>query len=386
MKKILFIANNNIGTGLSGGDRIFLELYRYWQKNINVSILGSAETKNLLLRYKLPNNNFYLSDSADNDPIIIHQIKRLIKGIIWIIKNNSIINNLDYVYSTSDFYHDSLAALIIKIFHPKIIWIAGYYLDSPNPFSPSSPYNQTHRFFQGLIYFIGQIPVKLFINHFADIVYITSDPDKKLFPRKKTIVIRGGVDTSISQKYFQNSKNTTKIYEAVFLGRLHPQKGVIELIDVWNNVVSVKPNAKLAIIGDGNLEPLIKQKINKLGLNKNITLFGFQDGDKKYQIFQQSKTVVHPAIYDSGGMAAAEAMSFGLPGVSFDLEALKTYYPKGMIKTQCFNLELFANNILQLLDNKKLYLQYSKEAKELIEQHWSWQTQAEKIFDLTFKN
>ena len=57
-----------------------------------------------------------------------------------------------------------------------------------------------------------------------------------------------------------------------------------------------------------------------------------------------------------------------------------------MIKTQCFNLELFANNILQLLDNKKLYLQYSKEAKELIEQHWSWQTQAEKIFDLTFKN
>ena len=85
-------------------------------------------------------------------------------------------------------------------------------------------------------------------------------------------------------------------------------------------------------------------------------------------------------------MAAAEAMSFGLPGVSFDLEALKTYYPKGMIKTQCFNLELFANNILQLLDNKKLYLQYSKEAKELIEQHWSWQTQAEKIFDLTFKN
>ena len=226
----------------------------------------------------------------------------------------------------------------------------------------------------------------MFINHFADIVYITSDPDKKLFPRKKTIVIRGGVDTSISQKYFQNSKNTTKIYEAVFLGRLHPQKGVIELIDVWNNVVSVKPNAKLAIIGDGNLEPLIKQKINKLGLNKNITLFGFQDGDKKYQIFQQSKTVVHPAIYDSGGMAAAEAMSFGLPGVSFDLEALKTYYPKGMIKTQCFNLELFANNILQLLDNKKLYLQYSKEAKELIEQHWSWQTQAEKIFDLTFKN
>ena len=42
--------------------------------------------------------------------------------------------------------------------------------------------------------------------------------------------------------------------------------------------------------------------------------------------------VVHPAIFDSGGMAAAEAMAWGLPGVSFDLPALKTYYPQGMIK------------------------------------------------------
>jgi len=31
-------------------------------------------------------------------------------------------------------------------------------------------------------------------------------------------------------------------------------------------------------------------------------------------------------------MAAMEAMAWSLPGVCFDLEALKTYYPKGMVK------------------------------------------------------
>ena len=31
-------------------------------------------------------------------------------------------------------------------------------------------------------------------------------------------------------------------------------------------------------------------------------------------------------------MAAAEAMAWGLPGVSFDLESLKTYYQKVWLK------------------------------------------------------
>jgi len=54
-------------------------------------------------------------------------------------------------------------------------------------------------------------------------------------------------------------------------------------------------------------------------------------------------------------MSAAEAMAWGLPGVSFDLEALKTYYPKGMIKTPCFNHDKFAANIINLLSNQSLY-------------------------------
>ena len=54
---------------------------------------------------------------------------------------------------------------------------------------------------------------------------------------------------------------------------------------------------------------------------------------RSLRIFKDSKIVLHAAIYDSGGMAACEAMACELPGVSFDLPALKTCYPKGMFKT-----------------------------------------------------
>ena len=106
-------------------------------------------------------------------------------------------------------------------------------------------------------------------------------------------------------------------------------------------VCAAKPNSKLAMIGVGELENEAKAKINKLGLESNIVLFGFKDGYEKLKIFKDSRVVVHPAIYDSGGMAACEAMACGLPGVSFDLPALKTYYPKGMLKTPCYDLEAF---------------------------------------------
>ena len=47
----------------------------------------------------------------------------------------------------------------------------------------------------------------------------------------------------------------------------------------------------------------------------------------------------------------------------FDLEALKTYYPKGMIKSKCFNFSDFAKNILKLLDDKKLYQKYGQQRR-----------------------
>ena len=84
-------------------------------------------------------------------------------------------------------------------------------------------------------------------------------------------------------------------------------------------------------------------------------------------------------------MAAAEAMAWGLPGVSFDLEALKTYYPKGMLKTKCFDLNEFVLNILKLLNDKALYESESSEALNLIEKDWDWDKRAREIYQLIAK-
>ena len=51
--KLLIIANNNIGTGQSGGDTIFLEFIKHWQDKLDITVFGCEETGELLERYKL---------------------------------------------------------------------------------------------------------------------------------------------------------------------------------------------------------------------------------------------------------------------------------------------------------------------------------------------
>lgn len=48
MDKVIFIANNNIGDfGLSGGDRIFIELARGWKDKAEVCLAGYEEAMSL---------------------------------------------------------------------------------------------------------------------------------------------------------------------------------------------------------------------------------------------------------------------------------------------------------------------------------------------------
>ena len=107
----------------------------------------------------------------------------------------------------------------------------------------------------------------------------------------------------------------------------------------------------------------------------------FKDGLEKLKIFKDSKVVLHPAIYDSGGMASCEAMACGLPGVSFDLPALKTYYPKGMLKTPCYDLEAFAKNIFKLLNDETLYRRTAEDALDWAKE-WDWGKKSEALLSI----
>ena len=391
MKKLLIIANWMQGNALSGGDRIFIELSKRWSKKLDISIFLSKEGAYICRRegLNLINQNIWASDIFSGH-YLVDGIYRTIIGIFKVLRIQT--NQGDIVLSSSDFLPDAIPAFILKLKNPQVKWIASFYLFAPKPWQKKSPYKGI-KYLLGFFYWLSQLPSYYIIKYFADLVFVTSQPDVKPFITKnrkanKIIVVRGGVDILPADNYFELGEFVSieqRYYDACFVGRLHYQKGILELIHIWKKVCKIRPQSRIAIVGIGPLEEKIHRLINHMGLQANIDLLGFLNGADKYDVFKKSKIIVHPAIYDSGGMAPAEAMAWGLPGVAFDLEALKTYYPKGMLKTECFDLDAFANNILYLLSDPNAHLTLSQEASKLIRDYWDWDQQAKNIFHQVIK-
>lgn len=387
--KFIFFALMAWGEGISGGDRISIELARRWSKSFPVTIYLWEEGYRMYMRQNL-NPKIIKFKIINMNPwkylgFLVNYTARILAGVLFSLRMNLDNEKNTIVYSATEFWMDSLPGFILKLRFPKVTWVATWFQTAPNPLKGFKEGERAMSYrFHALPYWLIQLPIKPLIKSHADFVLVNNENERKQFmemdKKKKVIVVLGAVDLGLVKQLLSRIKSTDKIYDAVFQGRFHPQKGIVELIDIWKLVVDKKPDAKLALIGDGSLMEEVKEKIEKLNLQRNIILFGYVfDGVKKYKIFAQSKVVLHPAFYDSGGMASAEAMALGLPAVGFNLTAFTSYYPKGMIKVPINNLEAFAKEILHLLRDKKVYSKIGDQAKAMISQNWSWDQRSKEV-------
>lgn len=385
------------GVGISGSDRIFIELARHWSRKHKITIFTSSEGKSLCEKQNLKAKKIKIS-SINNKPFerffLINYIYKILAGVKLGLSLTINHQSLTILYPASDFWMDFFPALILKLRYRKAKLVATWYQTAPNPlrgYKEQETKNNRQRTktynFSAFLYWFSQLPVKPLIKKYADFVIVNNEDERNQFPemnkKGKVVVLIGAVPLGEIRKYQLltiSHQPSAKRYDAVFQGRFHPQKGVVELIDIWRRVVEKKPDAKLAMIGDGPLREKVEEQIRNYELGKNVKLFGYVfDGPKKYKIFSQSKMVVHPSFYDSGGMASAEAMAFGLPAVGFNLKAYKSYYPKGMIKVKTGDLDAFATEILKLLENEGERKKLGKAARKMIEENWSWDERAGEV-------
>ncbi len=386
-ESIIIFAFAALGKGISGGDRIFIEFARRWSNSCPTKIFVWEEGLAMCRRERLTGDKLEISltpvGSIAKLGFIATYIYRIFLGVLTGLSLKLAGN--EYVYSASEFWMDSLPGFILKLRYPRIKWVASWYQTAPNPLKGFSEAKREKKYrLSAFLYWSVQLQIKVLISRFADFVLVNNEHEVRQFSRLNILdrvkVVYGAVNLDLIHQYLKSHKQKSTKYIGVFQGRFHPQKGVLELIDVWGKVSQKIPNAKLAMIGDGPLMKDVQDRISKLQLQSNIELFGFlHDGEKKYRIFNSSKIVLHPAFFDSGGMAAAEAMAFGLPGVAFDLKSYEDYYPKGMMKAPLGDLNKFAEYVLNLIGDQKLYRRISDEAVSMVEKDWSWDKRAKEV-------
>ncbi|MBR5521035.1 MAG: glycosyltransferase family 1 protein [Oscillospiraceae bacterium] len=133
---------------------------------------------------------------------------------------------------------------------------------------------------------------------------------------KETIVVYNGIEVA---KYFPDKAKRTEIRKKLKLenafivghtGRFAHQKNHSFLIDVFKEIKEKRRDAKLLLIGAGDLQNETKEKVKSLGLENDVIFYGTTD--KVHQVLQAMDTFVMPSHHEGLGIVLIEAQCAGL--------------------------------------------------------------------------
>jgi poly(glycerol-phosphate) alpha-glucosyltransferase len=104
----------------------------------------------------------------------------------------------------------------------------------------------------------------------------------------------------------------------VVIARFEPQKQLERVIRVFSFVLKKEPEATLDIYGDGSTRGIIEAEIARLGLEKSVTLHGFDP--RARDTLWTATGFLMTSKFEGYPLASLEAMSHGCPVISFDIK------------------------------------------------------------------
>jgi glycosyltransferase involved in cell wall biosynthesis len=99
----------------------------------------------------------------------------------------------------------------------------------------------------------------------------------------------------------------------LFLGRLEPVKGLMQLIEAMSIVSQNYPNARLLVVGRGSLEKKAGQELKRRDIGTLIT--DFLEPEEKRDHYALADLCAFPSIYEPFGIVALEAAAMARPAV-----------------------------------------------------------------------
>jgi glycosyltransferase involved in cell wall biosynthesis len=108
----------------------------------------------------------------------------------------------------------------------------------------------------------------------------------------------------------------------LFIGRSDRRKSLGLLVAMWRLVTKHVPNWKLVIatsVGDDKEAWLAA---SSLGKSNSVSLFENADEETKSRLLSKARLVVVPSLYESFGIVAAEAQSFGCSVLAHEVGGL----------------------------------------------------------------
>src|SRR5262249_30506908 len=92
-------------------------------------------------------------------------------------------------------------------------------------------------------------------------------------------------------------------------GRLEPQKAPHLLVEAFSQVVHEQPKTLLLFAGEGELRPLVEERVVALGLQERVRLLGCRDDIP--DLLRAADVFAFSSLWEAMGRAMVEAMLLG---------------------------------------------------------------------------
>lgn len=153
----------------------------------------------------------------------------------------------------------------------------------------------------------------------------------------------------------------------LFLGRLHPKKGIDLLIEAWSKIYSNYPEFSLIIAGpdEGNYLSTLESIVHKFHISDKVIFPGLVTGDIKTSLLQRAYIFALTSYSEGIPLAVIEALAYGLPVlITPDCHLPEVMSAKAGLIVEPDVIEI-ANGLKLLLDDKCLHKEMAENAETL---------------------
>jgi len=378
MMTIQVLATHIYGSLLGGGDRVFIELCKCWQKRgVKINVLCPKEGPALCKDYGLKANYTIISESFIERSSSVFAIPliffmRSMKALKWKPhKGKTVI-----IYTPGDFFCNVIPAFLSRVLRRDTVWVAHVFFVIPSPF-----FRRLSFIMDTLSFSLQRLSFSL-MKHFADLIIVLNSTTKRQLveygiPREKIYKSSGGVDTLMLDA---TRAEANRRYDGCYVGRIHPGKGVLDLADIWKRVTEKKEDARLAIVGTGSpfYTKMLIDDLKENGVEANIDMLGFHSSP--FGVMKSSKVLLYPD-YEAGygwGLSICEALACSIPAVAYDMPVYKEAYSDGVILVRAGDTREFAEKIVDLLQNEDKRKALGRRGKKCV-QKYDWMQVADDL-------
>jgi glycosyltransferase involved in cell wall biosynthesis len=187
------------------------------------------------------------------------------------------------------------------------------------------------------------------------------DIARSVLPREKVTVIANWVETPATVEFASARPDRPKL---LFVGRLEQYKGAQFILQAMRQI----PEVSLLVVGEGSYRAQLEEWASQL----DVEFAGFQSDPVRF--YEQSTVFINPSIGPEGlPLVSLEAMANGVPCLFSDLPVHREISLDGNAAAlfQCGSSDDLAKQLRALLGSPSLREQYSRAARQLVENKYS---------------